>query len=113
MDERLALAQLEALVAVPGALKIITGQIRPELRLSETDPRSPIRPELAAADPDILTRRRVYIWHDAARLERDAERGRVRVYSAEGDFTEGRPAAVLARLTEWQLDAVESARTAV
>ena len=111
MDEQeLALAELEALVKVPGALKIITSEIRPELRQDPDDPRSPVREDVAPeggeegfvrAD-ELLRSPATFVLHDVTRLEASAHLGMVRAHSAEGDWTEGRPTALLKRLREWR-----------
>jgi hypothetical protein len=94
-QDKQALTELEALVKVKGALRIITSEVRPELREDRKDPRSPFKgSEAALLDPA------TFVLHDVERIEVSAHRGVVRAYSTEGDWTEGRPAAVLKRLRE-------------
>lgn len=98
-DDELALAELVALVQVPGALRIITNEVRPDLRQDPDDPNSKLPED---ADPDLLLRPDTFVQHHVTRLEVRAHLGAVRAHSAEGDWTEGRPAAVLRRLREWR-----------
>lgn len=100
MDDEMAIAQLTALAGVPGALRIITSEILPRLRVDRKDARSPIHPEQLQADPDILKRVSSHVCHDVVKVSGPDERGLMRADSAEGDVTIGRPAALLARLTE-------------
>ncbi len=100
MTEEQALAQLHALLAVPGALKIITNEVQPDLRQDPTDPASPIRDDAVTADPNALKKIPTFVLHDAIMLEGPNHRGQVAVHSAEGDWTQGQPSAVLRRLTE-------------
>ena len=112
-EESIAKAELEALVKVPGALKIITnmhacgGGIHPSFpgfRESRC-----VRATFPMSDP------RHFVLHDVASLEFSDHGGVscVRAYSAmyeapDGrktrDWTEGRSADVLKRLQEWKLD---------
>lgn len=99
MNEGLALAQLHALVAVPGALKIITNEIRPELRADPADPASGLPP---GVDDGVLKRPETFVLHDVTRVGEVDHHGCVRAWSAAGDWTYGEPSAVLARLQEWR-----------
>jgi hypothetical protein len=101
MDEQEALAILSAMIAIPGALKIITNEVRPELRQDPEDPSSPVREDVEAADPNILKKVSTFVLHNGVALEGPNHKGQVAVHSAEGDWTMGQPSAVLARLTEW------------
>lgn len=94
VDRELAIAQLEALATVPGALRVITAEVQPALRETKRDPRSPAR-----ADVD-LTRPASFVCHDVVAVQGPDARGRYRAVTAEGDFCEGQPAALLRRLTE-------------
>lgn len=99
----LAVAQLNALVVIPGALRIITSEIKPELRQDPDDIRSRVREDAEAEDPDILKRVHTYVLHNVVRIE-EPEDDRL-IYSAwsdEGDSCAGRPEALLTRLQEWR-----------
>jgi hypothetical protein len=78
-------AELEALAAIPGALKIITAE-----PMVEDDP-----------DAD-LTSPSSFVCHDVVEIEGPDARGRYIAHSAEGDWTTGYPAALLARLRQWR-----------
>lgn len=105
MDREMALAQLEALLAVPGALKVITNEVRPELRADRTDARSPLR-EAVVDGVALASRPDTFVLHDVTRLEAApgaaGENGQYVAYTDEGDYCQGQPAALLARLTEWR-----------
>lgn len=85
MPEDTTLAELKALVAVPGALKIITSEIDKK----------------AGKNPD-LTRPSSFVLHDVVSLEGPDPRGRYVAYSKEGDWTSGYPGALLSRLRQWR-----------
>jgi hypothetical protein len=102
VNEQLAAATLTALAQVPGALKVITNEVLPSLRKDEADPRSPIRADVLAVYPDALRRVSTFVLHDVVEITGPDERGRYRARTAEGDWTEGHPAALLRRLQEWQ-----------
>ena len=96
MNDDLAFDQLKALAAVPGALKVITSEVQPALREDKKDARS-------AAKPDVDLRQvSTFVLHDVTHLDGPNERGLVTAHTAEGDYLQGHPAAVLARLTEHQ-----------
>jgi hypothetical protein len=80
----LARQQLDALIEVPGALKIITSEETKDGRgYPVTDPRH-------------------YVLHDVVRLEEiPSQPNQIRAWSAEGDYTQGSVAAVLRRLQQW------------
>lgn len=99
MDQDLALAQLRALAKVRGALRIVTAEIRPDLRVSAKDRAAGLKKGL---DDDLLKRVDTFVLHDVVGLDGPDERGRLRARSAEGDWTLGYPADLLARLTEHQ-----------
>lgn len=99
VDQELARAQLKALARVPGALKVITSEIRPELRHDRTDPRSPLHPK---HDESLLLSPATMVCHDVTKLEGPDDRGRMVAHTAEGDWTSGLPAALLRRLQEWR-----------
>lgn len=99
MDEQeQARQELEALVKVPGALRVITNEVVPELRQDMKDATSPIREgkEALLLQPD------TFVIHHVTRLEAVEHRGTLRAHTDEGDWTEGRPAALLKRLREWR-----------
>jgi hypothetical protein len=100
--DAVAVQELEALVQVPHALRIITNEVHPDLRMDATDPRSEAHPAKLAEDPMLLTKTTSFVIHDVVRLEGPNERGQYTAYSAEGDYTTGQPAALLKRLREWR-----------
>lgn len=108
MDEDvLAVAQLKALAKVPGALRIITnehacggGMLGEDIAACEafsegTDENG---------RPLDLKNQRHFVLHDVVRIEGPNHRGQYTAYSdpKHRDYCEGRPAALLRRLTEWQ-----------
>lgn len=105
MDRELAIAQLKALVTVPGALKIITAMIAPEYRVDKKDAASPAVPGTNLNDPSS------FVLHDVARIEGPNHRGQYTAYSEEyetergtvgADECTGQPEALLKRLQDWQ-----------
>ena len=76
-----AVAQIEALAKVPGALQIITVE---EAKKGDPDPKAVAH----------------WVCHDVVEIEGPDDRGRYTAHSAEGDWTYGYPADLLARLTE-------------
>ena len=105
MDRDLAIAQLNALAAVPGALRIITSEVRPDLREDPRNPRSHVRTELLAQLPDLLHNRRSFVAHDVRELRGPNPNGEFMAVSAEGDLCIGQPGGLLQRLTEWNRQA--------
>lgn len=99
VDQELALAQLRALAGVPGSLKVITAEIHPDYRADKRDPRSGLHPK---HDESLLLSPATMVCHDVTALEGPDERGRMIARTAEGDWCEGRPAALLKRLQEWR-----------
>lgn len=93
-EDKQAITELEALAKVPGALMIITSEIVPQFRRSKDDPSS--APKEGAA----LAVATTFVQHAVTRLEVIEHRGTIRAYSDEGDWTEGRPVALLRRLRE-------------
>jgi hypothetical protein len=93
-QDKVAMQELEALAKVPGALRIITSEVRPEFREDRKDARSAAKADAVLTDPA------TFVLKDVERIEVIAHRGTVRAYSKDGDWTEGRPAAVLKRLRE-------------
>lgn len=99
MDEEQQVRQeLAALVKVPGALKIITSEVQPHLRVDPKDAKSLLNEK--KHDPDILKAVSTFVLHDVVRLEEIEHRGVIRAWSAEGDWTEGKPGPLLKRLRE-------------
>jgi hypothetical protein len=100
MDERTqARNELEALSKVPGALRIITNEVHPDLRMDRGDPRSQL-PE--GSDADLLSPS-TFVIHDVVRIvDHPSREGALRAYSAEGDFCEGYPEALIVRLRAWR-----------
>lgn len=105
MDRDLAIAQLEALTKIPGGLKVITNEVRPDLRADATDPNSPLR-EAVVDGVDLARRPDSYVLHDVTRIElaggAPGEGGQYVAYTAEGDYCQGQPEALLVRLQEWR-----------
>jgi hypothetical protein len=96
MDEQI----LQQLVGVKGALKVITAEIRMDLRADPTDPRSGPKPGI---DWDSLrTRHDSFVIHDVTRLVGPDAEGIYRAHTAEGDWCVGTPSALLSRLQEWR-----------
>lgn len=93
-DREQAIEQLKKLVKRRGALRIITAEVRPELRVDADDPRSPAREGVD------LRRPATFVIHDVVAVQGPTERGRYIAVTAEGDRCEGQPEALLARLTE-------------
>ena len=93
--DEMAVRQLEALVNVPGSLKIITAEVRPELREDAGNPRSLAREGVDLRNPA------TFVIHDVVRLEGPDDKGRYTACSAEGDWTVGLSSALLKRLQEW------------
>lgn len=98
MESKQAILQLEALVIVPGALRIITNQHNcgggkhPTIgKFSEAK---------CAAFEHPLTDPRHFVIHDVVRVEGPNHRGEYRAFTEEGDHCTGQPEAVLARLLE-------------
>jgi len=80
-----AVAELEALLAIPGALKIITNEPNPD-----------------APDNADLRLPSSFVCHDVTGITGPDERGRYLASSAEGDWTLGYPSALLSRLRQWR-----------
>lgn len=80
MDNDLAIQQLQALLTVPGALKIITSE--------------------QAGNDLPLTDPRAFVCHDVTHFEGPDDKGRVKAHTAEGDWCLGYPADLLPRLQE-------------
>ena len=95
MDSEQAIAQLKALIEVPGALKIITNEPRPiEAQKALWGG------EESAFVPFPLSDPRAFVCHDVTRLEGRNEKGYVAAHTAEGDVCIGSPEALLPRLLE-------------
>jgi len=85
---------------MPGTLKIITNAHTCGVDLV---PRDTADLMLCAQYQYPVTDPRHFVLHDVVKLESREDKGRVRVYSAEGDYTEGKPEAVLSRLRQWRV----------
>jgi hypothetical protein len=72
-DQELARAELEALVQIPGFLKIITAEVKPEFRKDPKDRRSPLDEEAYEARRDKQLEA-IHAWE--ARAARAAEAGK-------------------------------------
>lgn len=94
-DKSLAVQQLEALSSIPGALKIITNEVQPDLREDRKDRRSAAKADVDLHRPDS------FVCHDVVRIEGPDHRGLYTAFSAEGDWCRGEEKALLARLQEW------------
>lgn len=106
MDRDLAIAQLEALLKVPGSLKVITNEVQPRLRADRKDARSAFDAEALSADPDLATKPGSFVQHAVTRIEpapgAAGENGQHVAYTDEGDYCQGQPEALLVRLQEWR-----------
>lgn len=112
----LAVQQLRALAAVPGALRVITAEPdeegRAALRAEWAEKEDAARAadaegkKLRAAEPDempedlLLRNPRAFVIHDVTDITGPDERGRYTAHTAEGDMTQGLPGPLLARLQE-------------
>lgn len=100
LDRELALAQLRALVQVPGALKIITNE---HACGGGTHPDSPgFDTRVCAAYQHDLYSPRHFVLRDVVALDGPDAQGRYYARSAGGDWTRGYPEALVRRLQEWQ-----------
>jgi len=100
-EEDRTIATLEALAAIPGALQIITDEHACQGRSGAKHPRfASFDADTCARYEHPLTDYRHFVRHDVVRLEPVEGTNRYRAHSAEGDWCEGEPAALLARLTE-------------
>lgn len=119
-DREQALAELQALLAVKGALKIITSEVADELKAKPGDPNSPMLQSKAikfvrearglsgSEDEGLdhvgaaLKMPSAFVLHDVTSLEGPDLNGAYRAYSDEGDHTSGFPEDLLRRLREWR-----------
>lgn len=93
-DNERAIASLEALAKIPGALRVITNEVRPELREDRKEARS-------AAKEDVdLRDHATFVIHDVVAIEGPNEKGCYTATTAEGDWCMGYPVDLLNRLTE-------------
>lgn len=98
MDNEQAAELLHKLLEIPGFLRIITnehacgGGAHPSLPWFDSARCEGC--EYPLTDP------RHFVIHDVARIEGPDKRGRYKVHSAEGDWCQGQPQALYARLTE-------------
>lgn len=99
-DREQAITELEALVQVPGALRIITNGHACGGGLHPTIP--PFDAAVCAAFAYPLTDPRHFVIHAVVRLEGPDAKGQYTAHSAERDYTLGQPDALLTRLREWR-----------
>ena len=102
-DNDKSLEELQALLKIPGARRVITNAhaCGPDGQ----DGASYIpRTEEELADCEAhelpLTHPHHFVCHDVVRLEGPNEKGQVTAYTAEGDWCSGQPDALLRRLRE-------------
>lgn len=93
MNEELALAQLAALQEVPGALRVITSEHACGGGPNGEDREACDAFEFSTKDP------RHFVRHDVIGVELYDD-GKVRAWTAEGDWCGGFPVPVLSRLLE-------------
>ena len=115
MTDGEAIERLRALLAVPGTLRIISSEVRPELRGDALDPRSDFAPGVLAIDPDAPKRPGSFVCRDVARIEGPNAHGRYVAFTAPydtagksgtRDWCEGAAVALLRRLLEATLAGV-------
>ena len=100
MDKKQAILQLEALVIVPGALRIITnehacgGGVHPDGAHGKFDQKKCEGFEHNKKDV------RHFVIHDVVRVEGPNHRSEYRAFTEDGDHCTGQPEALLARLLE-------------
>jgi hypothetical protein len=95
-DEDTTVAELQALIQIPGALRVITNEVQPELRVDKDDPRSPANEGVDLRDPA------VFVQHHVTNVEGPDARGRYIATSDEGSYVTGYPNALLSRLRQWR-----------
>lgn len=92
-----------SLTATPGFLKVITDEVRSDLRVDVADARSVVRDDVLAADANIMRKPDTFVLHDVVAIEpHPVKAGLYRASTAEGDFVDGSPKALWDRLTEHQ-----------
>ncbi len=91
MTENQAWSLLVELLAHKGQLKVITSEIDENRPVNVTD----LNPAY-------------FIQHDVVKIEK--QRDRLRAYTDEGDWCEGKPRALLARLTEHNVLGIPSTK---
>lgn len=118
MDRDAAIARLEALMQAPGTLRIITnehacgGGVHPSIggAVNDAGERAPWDQEACDAFAYKDTSPLHFVRHDVVRLEQarggPGERGQMIARSAEGDWTQGQPEALLSRLIEALIEAM-------
>jgi hypothetical protein len=85
---------------LPGTLKIVTAEVKPEYRQNAKDPRSP------AKDGTDLTDANVFVQHNVTRLEEHPTKdGAFLAYTDEGDWMMGYPDHLVSRLQRWRRNA--------
>ena len=96
MDNAQAMKELKALLDVGGVLRIITS----EHACGSPTPATAAERKRCDAHERPRTHPAHFVIHDVVRLEGPLRSGQVRAWSEEGDYTQGQPEAVLARLQE-------------
>ncbi len=107
MNNRQAILQLEALVLVPGALRIITNMHACGGGVHPDGSRGPFDEEKCAKFKHPLTNSRHFVVHDVVRVEGPNHRKEYRAFTEEGDHCTGQPVAVLRRLLRAGIEAGE------
>ena len=95
MDRKQTIEALKVMVGRPGALRIITAEcVSKACTGAVTGSAGHDESLFKVKDP------RHFVIHDVVRLEGPNHRGQFKAHSAEGDWCEGQPEALLARLLE-------------
>lgn len=92
------LKQLEALVEIPGALRVITNEHACGGGKHPSDPG--FNHEACAAFEADLSKPEHFVIHDVVSIEGPDHKGRYTAFTDEGDWCMGQPEALLKRLTE-------------
>ena len=95
-DEDTTVAELNALMQIPGALRIITNEVKPELRQDRDDPRSLPSDGTDLRDPN------VFVQQHVTEVEGPDDKGRYLARSEDGAWVTGYPDALLSRLRQWR-----------
>ena len=100
MDNAQALKQLKALLKVGGALQIITAEHA--CGANARGPADAKEEKVCDAYTYPTTHPKHFVIHEAMKLQEKlpSTPNQIRLYSKEGDWTQGQPSAVLSRLLE-------------